>query len=68
MNMFARRMGFIALLSLAVACGDKSPKSNSSTTAPVIGQILPTRGPTVGGKRQIHHHTDGEERHQGQSP
>ncbi len=49
MNALARRLGFIALLSFGFACGDKSPKVTSSTTAPVIGQILPTRGPTVGG-------------------
>lgn len=48
MNSLVRRLGFFALLSLAVACGDKSPKVTSSTTAPVIGQILPTRGPTDG--------------------
>ena len=49
MHTFVRRLGFIALLSFSFACGDKSPKTNSNTTAPVIGQILPTRGPTVGG-------------------
>ena len=49
MNTFVRSLGFIALLSFGLACGDKSPKVNSSTTAPVIGEILPTRGPTVGG-------------------
>ena len=52
MSALARRLGLFAVVSISLglsACGDKSPKVNSSTTAPVIGQILPTRGPTVGG-------------------
>lgn len=43
------RLGLAATLAFVAGCGDKSPKVNSSTTAPVIGQILPTRGPTAGG-------------------
>jgi hypothetical protein len=41
--------GALGLLALTTGCGDKSPKVDSSSTTPVIGQILPTRGPTEGG-------------------
>lgn len=48
----ARSSGLVAF-AVAVftlsGCGDKSPAGGGSTTAPVIGQILPTRGPTTGG-------------------
>lgn len=39
----------VAVLGLAAGCGDKSPKVSASSTVPVIGQVLPTRGPTAGG-------------------
>ncbi len=43
------RAGVLALVVLAVGCGDKSPRTDGSGSAPAIGQILPTRGPTEGG-------------------
>ncbi len=34
---------------LSLGCGDKSPKVSAGDTVPVVGQVLPTRGPTEGG-------------------
>lgn len=50
--MRSSRLGQVALVSLCalvVGCGDKSPKGNIGSEVPVIGQVLPGRGPTEGG-------------------
>ncbi|MBL8922160.1 MAG: IPT/TIG domain-containing protein [Myxococcaceae bacterium] len=46
------RLGLVAVAvscALVTACGDKSPKVTAGTEVPVIGQVLPGRGPVEGG-------------------
>ncbi len=49
---FNARLGLMAVVlscAFVSACGDKSPKVNVGSEVPVIGQVLPGRGPVEGG-------------------
>lgn len=49
---FNPRLGLMAVVfscAFVSACGDKSPKVNVGSEVPVIGQVLPGRGPVEGG-------------------
>jgi hypothetical protein len=43
------RLSVVCSFVLVTACGDKSPKVSAGSEVPVIGQVLPGRGPTEGG-------------------
>ncbi len=50
-SVFRQSVGLWAVCAVVgfVGCGDKSPKVNVGSEVPVIGQVLPGRGPVEGG-------------------